>query len=279
VLDKLRRFIEARAACQKALEIDEKNASALLGLAYAQHHLGQSDDAARNYRASMAQDPSNADTFANLATLLLELDRVEEAYPLIMKAVSLSQPGEPGWQVFSTQAAIEVKIADKYHDDSLYRDAIHDVERANRRRKQGSRGQDPDGATLELTLSSALTSLGEFSAAKAALQRAVDAAPRSAAGLKAAINLRRLNDRLRLTFQVPRRLGWVLSPLAVAAIAYGLFIQHLRLDSTGFVGFVMGMLFVIFAAFSLPAITRLKIGPAEFEKSSGSPTLSSMDKS
>jgi tetratricopeptide (TPR) repeat protein len=279
VLDKLKRFIEARASCQKALQLQETNASALLGLGYAEHHLGKSDAAEQAYRASMAQDPSNPDTCANLAALLLELDRVEEAYPLIVRAVKLSAPKDPEWPVFSTQAAIEVKVADKYHDDSLYRDAIEDVKRANRGRATKPDGEDPERATLELTLSNALTSLGDFSKARAALRRASRAAPTSPDGLKAAINLRRLNDRLRLTFQAPRWLGYVLTPLALLAIAYGVVVQGLKFDSTSFVGFVMGMLFVIFAAFSLPAITRLKIGPAEFDKSSGSAGLSSMDKS
>lgn len=279
VLDKLKRFIEARASCQKALQLQETNASALLGLGYAEHHLGNSDAAEQAYRASMAQDPSNPDTCANLAALLLELDRVEEAYPLITQAVKLSVPKDPEWHVFSTQAAIEVKMADRYHDDSLYGDAIEDVKRANGGRARKPDGEDPERATLELTLSNALTSLGEFSKARAALRRACAAAPKSPDGLKAAINLRRLNDRLRLTFQAPRWLGWVLSPLALLAIAYGVFVQGLKFDSGSFVGFVMGMLFVIFAAFSLPAITRLKIGPAEFDKSSGSSGLSSMDKS
>lgn len=276
VLGKLGRYVEARISCEKALTSEATNAAALLGLGFAQAHLGERDKAEQAYRESLDLDPHNADTLCNLAGLLNDLDRPEEAEPPINEAVEL----DPTWQARATQAAIEVRLADKYHDDDLYRDAIDHVRLALQARKVRPAGEDPEGAKLELVLSSALVSLGEYSSARAALTRARKmTSPTSGVGLKATRNLRRLQDSLRATIQVPRWVAWVVSALAVVSVVYGIAFQGLRLDSAGFVGFVLGMVFVIFAAFCFPAITRLKIGPAELEKASGVPILSGMDKS
>ncbi len=96
----------------------------------------------------------------------------------------------------------------------------------------------------------------------------------------AARNLRRVTDRLRRGFEVPSWIAYVLSGLALVGLGYAIsLMERAKLDSLGFAGFVLGMLFVIFAALSLPSITKLKIGPAELEKSSGIMTPPQIEKS
>jgi len=277
VLGKLGRYIEAESYCREALNKEKANSDALAGLGFALQHLGREQEAEEAYRASLSVAPDAPETLSNLASLLNDRDRPEDAQPLILRALNDKRT----WQSVGTLAAIEVKLADKFRDDQLYEDVIDHVKEAFTMLPTDLKDRERDGAArLHVHLASAQVSLGNYSSAKAALQQAVKTAPpNSVVGLKAARNLRRLHDSLRRTVRIPPVLTWLVSAGALIGILYGLFVQQLRLDSTGFVGFVLGMLFVIFAAFSLPAITRLKIGPAEFEKASGIPTLPPLEKS
>ena len=275
-LGKLERYVEAEIYCRKALNKQETHSDAHEALGFALQSLGRYKDAELEYRASLGIAPNAPDTLNNLAHLLNEAGRPEEAQAYVVRALETKRT----WQSLGTQAAIEVKLADKFHDDELYRDVIDHVKEALMMLPTDLTISERDYAgRLYVNLASAEASLGNFSSAKKAYRRAIQEAPtNSVVGQKAARNLRRLHDALRSTVRVPRWLAWPISAGAVVGIIYGLLVQHLSLDSAGFVGFVMGMFFVIFAAFSLAAITKLKMGPAEFETAAGIPTVPQLEK-
>lgn len=278
VLSKLGRYGEAEGACRRALELRANHSEALAGLGFALEHLGRTPEAEAAYRQSLGWAPNAPEALCNLAHLLNANDRPEEAELLCRRGLERDKT----WQAFGTLASIHVKLADKYHDSDLYGDAIDEIKQAFKlfQGPTEDRGRD-DAAGLHLQLGNAEISLGNYPSGRAALRKALRTAssPNSSVAILAQRNLRRLRDRLRSNVQVPVWVGYAVSLLAILGILYGLLVQRQKLDSAGFVGFVMGMLFVIFAAFSLPAITHLKIGPAELEKPSGITTPPQIEKS
>lgn len=178
--------------------------------------------------------------------------------------------------------AINLKLADKYHDDDLYGEAIQNIREALKLvPKPVPDGDRDDAARLHLQAASGYVGIGDYSAAKSELKKCMDTASmNSRVGLTAARNLRRVNDRLRRGFEVPSWVAYLISALALVGLGYAIsLMERSKIDSVGFAGFALGMLFVIFAAFSLPSITKLKIGPAELEKPSGIATPPQIEKS
>ncbi len=91
------------------------------------------------------------------------------------------------------------------------------------------------------------TCLSAITRPRERIEKALEVArPNSIVGQKAARNLSRLHDALCTTAHVPRWLAWPVSTAAVLGTFYAVLVQHLKVDSAGFVGFVRGMLFVVF---------------------------------
>jgi len=63
-------------------------------LGHAARHRGRREEALTHYRAALALAPDHAETNGVCGSMLLELDRVDEAAPLLRRAIDLD-PSHP----------------------------------------------------------------------------------------------------------------------------------------------------------------------------------------
>jgi tetratricopeptide (TPR) repeat protein len=92
VLNALKRYADAVAACDKALSINPRLASALVSKGNAFQALERDIDALASYEAALAVNPGVASVWSNRANTLWKLGRREDAVGSYQKALSLA-PG------------------------------------------------------------------------------------------------------------------------------------------------------------------------------------------
>jgi Tfp pilus assembly protein PilF len=85
---------QARAEFLEATSVDPVNADGFYNLASTYHRLGNAAEAERNYLHSMALDPNHSKAHHAFTVLLLEQQRVNEAYDFVQQWVDRS-PGQP----------------------------------------------------------------------------------------------------------------------------------------------------------------------------------------
>lgn len=82
----LRRFPQARAAFQRAVDANPEYVTAYGGLAAMHYALGDPASAEATYRAVLARSPEHVDSCVNLANCMLAQEKVEDARPYIERA-------------------------------------------------------------------------------------------------------------------------------------------------------------------------------------------------
>jgi predicted O-linked N-acetylglucosamine transferase (SPINDLY family) len=89
VLFQLKKYIEAKRLCERLLEIDPKDATALLHLGNCQVGLKSAEAALVSYERALQIRPDDADTLTNCGNALLELRRPEEALASCDRALAV----------------------------------------------------------------------------------------------------------------------------------------------------------------------------------------------
>lgn len=90
----LRRYPEAEAKLQQALQLDERNADMLTYLAASQLEQDRLDQAETNLQRALAVDPQNADGVSLMGLLRFRQEKYEEAFDLLSRAAQLN-PDNP----------------------------------------------------------------------------------------------------------------------------------------------------------------------------------------
>lgn len=275
-LAKAGRCQEAEDNCRKAIALNPKNANAweALGIALAgQERYAEADTA---YSQSLKLD-QDEDTAQRYCKMLLDRDQPERAEEIILRQLDASF----SWRSLAIRAAIDASFAEKYQDDSYYRQCADDVVDALKKVPLDQSPQDRiDLARLYYQRGSAYVMLSEYGKAKADYLKCVGLAERhSAVSLSATRTIRRINANQRRPVDVPRWLSYFVTSLAVAGVGYGVWlVERGRLPAAEFFPIALGLVLVVFAAFCLPAITTLKLGPAEFDKQVVTLTIAPPDK-
>lgn len=252
-------------------------------------------------RRAVTIRPGSAGLHVNLGCVLFEQDKLEEAVRSFSAAIDIEEASGPAWlylgvtemrlgrwelaeealmrvcpaaggrvedgyrldesetvRATGTLARVYLELARNAEDDELYRDA---VEVATRSLRDVS-DRDPDYPGLCLIRGHARHGLGEVGAAKADFRAARATAPHPSIERNAAErHLRRLKHGHR-----PTTPAWLTYPVAFVAallIPYALIEAH---DSASTVaGITLGALVMVIAAFSLPVLTKLRVGGVELE--------------
>src|SRR5260370_15137912 len=112
---------------------------------------------------------------------------------------------------------------------------------------------------------SAFVMLSDYGKPRADYKKCVELADRnSAVSLSAIRTIRRISGHQRRPLDVP---GWLPTLMAVAGMAYGVWlVERAKLSAAEFFPIGLALILVIFAAFSLPSITTLELGPAELRQ-------------
>ena len=90
----LRRYPEAEAKLQQALQLDERNADMLTYLAASQLEQDRLEQAEANLQRALAVDPQNADGVSLMGLLRFRQENYEEAFDLLSRAAQLN-PDNP----------------------------------------------------------------------------------------------------------------------------------------------------------------------------------------
>jgi tetratricopeptide (TPR) repeat protein len=120
------KYTEAAVVIEQALAGDPNNDMALINLAYAQSHIGDSSAAIVNLRLAANTNPSNARAVADLAGLLVSENQAAEA-SYLCEGFLLRHPGEPlvvaalSWALY---ASGQTEIADELLD---YATLVHPI--------------------------------------------------------------------------------------------------------------------------------------------------------
>ncbi|MGH9467185.1 MAG: sulfotransferase [Terriglobales bacterium] len=120
---------------------------------------GNFTGAEKIYRAILKQYPKHFQTLSNLGTVLLFAERMEEAIPVLRKALNQN----PNSAVVHTLLARALHLLDR-HEESL--------ERARR-----AIALNPELSDAHATLAQAMADLGRYDEARSALARAIELAP------------------------------------------------------------------------------------------------------
>jgi Flp pilus assembly protein TadD len=263
-LAKAGRYQEAEEASRKATAMGNDNANAWGGLAIALAGQEQYPQAEQAFTRSLVleRDP---DTARRLAQLLIVRERPEDAEAIAAQYLD----DDSAWQTLAVRAAIDAAFAEKYRDDSYYDDCVAGATAALKLcPRERSKQDDIDLARLYYQRGYAYTMRSEFTKARSDFRKCQELAPTTSnIALSAARTIRRINSRYRRPVDVPRWVIFGVALLALGGIVYGARLVEMgKLPPVEYFPILLGLVLVIFAAFSLPTITRLKLGPAEMDK-------------
>ncbi len=262
-LGKAGRCQEAEDVCRKAIAKRDDNADAWAGLAIALAGQEQYPQAEQAFNRSLTLEP-DPDTARRFVQMLVLRERPEDA-----DAVATQQlDADVSWQTYSVRAAIDAAFGDKYRDDSYYADCVDQVNKALTKVLANPAKYQMELARLYYQRASAYSLMADYGKAKADFQKCIKYAGRnSSVALSAIRYVRRINSGSRRSFDVPAPLPYLVTVLALAGMGYGvLLVERGKLSAAEFFPLALGLVLVIFAAFSLPSITTLKLGPAELDK-------------
>jgi tetratricopeptide (TPR) repeat protein len=93
----MKRFAEARDACDKALALDPDNPDAWNNLGNARRELGDIEGAAEAYQTAYGLHPGMITALGNLSTLLRAMKRPGEAIPVLRRALETDPYFADGW--------------------------------------------------------------------------------------------------------------------------------------------------------------------------------------
>lgn len=247
-----------------ALDVAADQGYLLLGLALSQQNAFR--DAENAFRKGLEFKPDEPELLNGLGYVLALQSRYQEAEPLVRKAASLKQ----SWYILGTLAVVLIGLADAYKDKELFAEARDVLNNAVQLTLSDTADQDEE-AKLYLQRGYANARIGNVEAAKHDFRTATSKArPMSGVGLAAGRNLRRLNTSPWLTPSPP---GWLPHGVAVCATVLLVFSSVLiaigKLDSGAYAAIAGATFIVVFAGYSLPSVTRLKLGVVELERVAG----------
>src|SRR5258708_25562681 len=258
-----KQYSEAEAAAKRLLALRPSSTEGLqiLGLALAQQ--GAFRDAEASFRRGLELVGDEAELLNGLAYTLAKQGRYPEAAPAARRSVSLKD----SWHALGTLAAILAGLGDAYKDKELYAEARDVASRAIRIVVPGQTDPDEEGR-LYLHRGYSEARMGESGSAKGDFRIAVlQARPLSDVSLAAGRNLSRLASSSWEAQPAPR---WLAHVILVAAawllLTAPVLITRGILDSAGYAVISPASFVVLLAAYSLPSLTRLKVGVVEFER-------------
>ncbi len=252
--------LEAATKLSKALPADGQ-AHLMVGLSLSGMH--RLADAEAAYRDGLARVPDDAELLNGLGFTLVLLGRAVEAENYLRQSLKMKS----SWYTFGSLAACLISLADSYKDDDLYGEAIATVDAALVLAAANNADADEHGR-LYLQRGYAFARVRNVGKARLDFKTAtVKARPLSTVSLVAGRNLRRINVSILRTAEPP---GWLPHGLGIAAVLLsvyaGIAFWSGHLDQNGFIELVFGSVIVIIAGYSLPNLTRLKLGTVELEK-------------
>ena len=122
-LSELGRIEESVAPLERCITLDQKYTSCLIGLGVAYTRLGRRDDAERALREAIYQEPENAFAKRNLAAVLGNSGKLQEALPMFRQAASLS-PNDPGVQLGLAQCLEQLGGDHRKEADKVYEQIV-----------------------------------------------------------------------------------------------------------------------------------------------------------
>ena len=130
-LSELGRIEESVAPLERCITLDPEYTSCLIGLGVAYTRLDRREDAERALREAIHQEPENAFAKRNLAAVLGNSGKVQEALPLFRQAASLT-PNDPDVQLGLAQCLEQLggdyrKEADKVYGQIVKKFSDHPV--------------------------------------------------------------------------------------------------------------------------------------------------------
>jgi len=199
----------------------------------------------------------------------MQMERWELAEEALLRAIRVAE-GERQDDRLTTDESISasaalgrvyIELARLLHDPDYYEDAIDATTRGLRAVTQ----KNPNYARLHLTRGYAFYGLGRWSAAKQDLTAALLAASNSSIEYNTARrNLRRLNRQRDVA--PPPWLPYLISGIALLLVPYALINGDGSVSTVAAASF--GALLMVIAGFSVPVLTKLKVGAVELEKQS-----------
>ena len=164
ILNDDRKWLEgARAAADRALELDEGSAQALSMRGLVNNASGQTTQAISDFQAALKIDESNADATRGLARSFADQGRTAEAEEQYKKAIELA-PGD--WTGYKTLGNFYFKQSRFDDAEQQYRNLIRLM---------------PDNALAYSNLGLALLTQGRFNAAAESLEKSISISPRAGA--------------------------------------------------------------------------------------------------
>lgn len=154
------KYQKARLEFQNVLQIDPKNAAALLALSRDMEQLKEWKRAVAGYRRVLEVAPDNVEAKLRLARIVLMAGVLDQAEELV-KAVGISRPKDPG--VLTMEGAIAAR---RGHAQAAMKDV------------QAALKQDPSQLDATMLLSSLYVNKGRYDAAASLLEKGAQAHPR-----------------------------------------------------------------------------------------------------
>jgi len=208
-----------------------------------------------------------------LANALLQMGRLDEAVEHGRLAMTGAEDDwadrNERWNVHDTLGAVLVTMADRDRDQTGFLEAVSAFDDALRALPQGAEQQRAaEVALIYLRRGYAYYGRGRRPEARADFAKCRDLAGEfSTTGFAASRYLVRLGDEANVAY--PPFLPYLISGLASVVLLFGaIMVVTGKVTGAAFVSLALGMVVTVIVGFSLPAITRLKLGGAEFEKTS-----------
>jgi len=227
------------------------------------HRIREAEDA---YRVGLDAAPNDSELLNSLGFLLVVAGRPQEGEPYIRASLRNKET----WYANGSLAAALLSLADAFKDEDLYEEAISTVDRAILLIAADQPDPNED-ARLYLQRGYAYARTRRFGSAREDFRVALQkASSQSAVALAAGRNLRRLNLAILRTPDPPVWLPHAVAGTAAGLLAIavlGLFIGAFSPEI--FTALVFGALVATFAAYSLPTLTKLRLGVMEFERQVG----------
>jgi tetratricopeptide (TPR) repeat protein len=266
-LFRLERYPDAEAELRQAIALAKDWHDPYVNLGQVLAARSSYEDAESSLREAIKLQSRNPAAYRNLAEVLRRQGRLEQGLEQVQRGLFRDRAD---WYAWDTLAVIYLDIADRYHDSGVYRDAVEACTEAlaSKRYKRYSKSREQiDAALVYLHRGYAYVGLKEFGKAARDFKAGVDQAePYSGVHFSAKANLRRINMNLKKEREDRVRLVCI----ALLALAAGLFgavrtVQG-EFGAAEFVSLASVTFVAVVAAFFLPELTKLKLGPAEMSK-------------
>jgi tetratricopeptide (TPR) repeat protein len=176
------RYKDALDCYQKALELDQGNASTFLGQGVALDHLERYEEALESYQKAIDLAPEYVNAWVNRGKALLHLKRYEEALESLLKALDLAPKSVDAW----------VNRGNTLYNLERYEEALESYQKAL--------DLAPESIDAWVNRGAVLLNLKRYEEALESFQKALDLAPKSLDSLlnrgKTLNNLERYEEAL-----------------------------------------------------------------------------------